>query len=187
MTEKSEMLALADRIAQQTEGFSRQYNGGATLLMKVTDADLIVSALRAAAEPVEIEFSVSTESRTAAASAEPVAWRDAAVKWLRAEAEIMTNSLHCGDSSVTIQTTHGRAAGLLAVANYINERAQNCPAPVPASEEPVAPPKNLPDRWEYQENTSSVICGGCLFRFGAEHPDSDGKWTCPNCGDGGHE
>jgi hypothetical protein len=23
-----------------------------------------------------------------------------------------------------------------------------------------------------------------MFRYGAEHPDGDGKWTCPNCGDG---
>jgi hypothetical protein len=45
-------------------------------------------------------------------------------------------------------------------------------------------PKNLPDTWRYQESTNSVVCGGCMFRYGAEHPDGDGKWTCPNCGDG---
>lgn len=48
-------------------------------------------------------------------------------------------------------------------------------------------PKNLPDRWDYDEKTNSVICGGCMFRYGADHPDSDGKWTCPNCGDGNGE
>lgn len=53
--------------------------------------------------------------------------------------------------------------------------------------ETVAEPKNLPDSWDYMKDTNSVRCGGCLFRFGAEHPDSDGKWTCPNCGDGNGE
>jgi phage/plasmid primase-like uncharacterized protein len=48
----------------------------------------------------------------------------------------------------------------------------------------MSEPSNLPDGWEYQQSTNSVVCCGCLFRFGAEHPDSDGKWTCPNCGDG---
>lgn len=45
-------------------------------------------------------------------------------------------------------------------------------------------PTNLPYGWEYQESTNCVICGGCAFRYGAEHPDGDGQWTCPNCGDG---
>ena len=45
-------------------------------------------------------------------------------------------------------------------------------------------PNNLPYGWEYQEATNCVVCGGCAFRYGAEHPDSDGRWTCPNCGDG---
>lgn len=49
----------------------------------------------------------------------------------------------------------------------------------------LAEPKNLPDGWGYQPSTNTVICRGCLFRFGAEHPDGDGGgWTCPNCGDG---
>jgi hypothetical protein len=51
----------------------------------------------------------------------------------------------------------------------------------PAQQEP---PKNLPDGWEYQAETYSVVCGGCLFRFGADHPDGDGGWSCPNCGSG---
>lgn len=45
-------------------------------------------------------------------------------------------------------------------------------------------PNNLPPNWDYQPSTNSVICGGCAFRYGAEHPDGDGMWTCPNCGDG---
>ena len=45
-------------------------------------------------------------------------------------------------------------------------------------------PTNLPDGWDYKPETNSVICGGCCFRYGAEHPDSDGNWTCPICGAG---
>lgn len=45
-------------------------------------------------------------------------------------------------------------------------------------------PRNLPHNWAYQEKTDSVVCGGCGFRYGAEHPDGDGNWTCPNCGNG---
>lgn len=42
----------------------------------------------------------------------------------------------------------------------------------------------LPYGWDYDATTNTVTCGGCCFRFGAEHPDGDGRWTCPNCGDG---
>lgn len=45
-------------------------------------------------------------------------------------------------------------------------------------------PENLPYGWDYQEATDSVVCGGCCFRFGAEHPNHDDAWTCPSCGDG---
>ena len=44
-------------------------------------------------------------------------------------------------------------------------------------------PKKLPPKWEYQESTDCVVCGCCCFRYGAEHADSDGDYTCPNCGD----
>jgi hypothetical protein len=45
-------------------------------------------------------------------------------------------------------------------------------------------PDNLPEGWEYQPHTNTVICGGCCFRYGAEHADGDdGGWACPNCGD----
>lgn len=49
---------------------------------------------------------------------------------------------------------------------------------------PAQQPANLPFGWEYQAQTNSVVCGGCAFRYGAEHSDSDGSWTCPNCGNG---
>lgn len=45
-------------------------------------------------------------------------------------------------------------------------------------------PDNLPHNWEYQIETDCVVCGGCAFRYGAEHAEHDGGWTCPNCGDG---
>ena len=61
---------------------------------------------------------------------QPRGWRDDSVAWLREQADIMTNSLHCGDNSATIQTTHNRASQLLAVANYINELA---PSRTPAA------------------------------------------------------
>jgi phage/plasmid primase-like uncharacterized protein len=48
----------------------------------------------------------------------------------------------------------------------------------------MSKPDNLPYGWEYQEATDSVICGGCAFRFGAEHCNGDGSWSCPCCGDG---
>jgi hypothetical protein len=54
-----------------------------------------------------------------------------------------------------------------------------------AAQPTAAPdPDNLPDNWYYQAETNFVVCGGCAFRYGAEHSDGDGKWTCPNCGDG---
>jgi len=49
----------------------------------------------------------------------------------------------------------------------------------------MSEPKNLPEDWEYQVHTNTVICGGCAFRYGAEHIDGDEQgWTCPCCGDG---
>jgi len=77
----------------------------------------------------------------------------------------------------------GRAAGLGSVIH-----AMRCTTEVRfgfgCKSTPVSAPDNLPYGWEYQEETNCVVCGGCAFRYGAEHPDSDGQWTCPNCGDG---
>lgn len=50
--------------------------------------------------------------------------------------------------------------------------------------EKMTEPKNIPHNWDYQSEFHTVTCGGCSFRYGAEHPDSDGWWTCPNCGNG---
>jgi hypothetical protein len=60
--------------------------------------------------------------------------------------------------------------------------ALTLPPAAPALEIPE--PENLPETWDYHKSTNSVVCGGCSFRYGAEHSDGDGKWTCPNCGDG---
>jgi hypothetical protein len=83
------------------------------------------------------------------------------------------------DADLNARTDDRHAAETIDIGtgdNPSHEAAQ----PAPARSEP----KNLPDTWDYQKSTNSVVCGGCMFRYGAEHPDGDGKWTCPNCGDG---
>jgi len=54
---------------------------------------------------------------------EVVAWQETAASWLERKAELATNSLHCGDSSMTIHSTHRYAAGLMALAKEIRETA----------------------------------------------------------------
>lgn len=54
---------------------------------------------------------------------EVVAWRETAASWLERKAEIAINSLHCGDSSMTIHSTHRYAAGLMVLAKEMREAA----------------------------------------------------------------
>jgi hypothetical protein len=46
-------------------------------------------------------------------------WTATAAAWLRGRAEVMTNSLHCGDSASTIHQAHKSAEHLINVAKYI--------------------------------------------------------------------
>ena len=46
-------------------------------------------------------------------------WHEAAARWLTDKADLATNSLHCGDSSMTIHFTHKHAETLRALAKEI--------------------------------------------------------------------
>ncbi len=49
--------------------------------------------------------------------------------WLESEAEDMTNSLHCGDSAMTIHGTHQKASELKSAARYLRGRKPSFPSP----------------------------------------------------------
>lgn len=46
-------------------------------------------------------------------------WQEQAAQWLEQKAELETNSLHCGDNSSTIASTHRYAAMLRALAKEL--------------------------------------------------------------------
>lgn len=43
--------------------------------------------------------------------------------------------------------------------------------------EPKTP---LPEGWTYDAATDCVVCE-CMFRFGSEHEDQGGGYSCPAC------
>jgi hypothetical protein len=48
-------------------------------------------------------------------------WQQEAAAWLEHKAELETNSLHCGDNSMTIASTHRYAAMLRALAKELRD------------------------------------------------------------------
>ena len=48
-----------------------------------------------------------------------IEWHEEAAKWLESKAELETNSLHCGDNSMTIASTHRYASMLRSLAGEI--------------------------------------------------------------------
>lgn len=48
-------------------------------------------------------------------------WQESAAKWLEARSDLLTNSLHCGDSSMAIHFTHKHATALRSLAKDIRD------------------------------------------------------------------
>jgi hypothetical protein len=54
------------------------------------------------------------------------------VAWLRRESDLLTNSLHCGDNSITINVSHHRARKFDGAADLLEKLRAECEAIVNA-------------------------------------------------------
>lgn len=150
-------------------------------IQKQIDSRSVCPAYREAATPLPQAAEKAAETVAKTAAVEFVSIRR---EWLEHVISVLQGDLpsgHIGDAVFLLREQFR---------DILDRDAPTEPSPsspimqTASAAETVAEPKNLPDNWDYMKNTNSVRCGGCLFRFGAEHPDSDGKWTCLNCGDG---